>query len=195
VFYCSSAAAAVHLAAQVEQQQGVKRLSQEHLDSRCWSYKMLSVFFFFQPWLGWITFWGFHGWCFPYHPTFENTYNPFKSQWKHHSTIRRTVLDSAAHNGLLILATASGLSGRRLDVGSTPPDPQLQGEVVARQRGDNRIRHHGDVVGSIEGEDQRGIRGGESGQSGGPVGSWRWRREEVHFTPDSTWERKREKQC
>lgn len=44
-----------------------------------------------------------------------------------------TILDSAAHNGLLLLATSSGLSGRRLDVGTSPSHPQLQSEVVTGQ--------------------------------------------------------------
>lgn len=98
-----------------------------------------------------------------------------------------TVLDSAAHNGLLLFAISSGLSGRRLDVGATPSHPQLQGEVVAWQCRDNQIRHHSNMVGSIEGEDQRWIRRGEGGQSWGPVGCRRWRWEKVYFTPDSTW--------
>lgn len=44
--------------------------------------------------------------------------------------IEHTVSDGAAHDGLLLLATASGLSGCRLDVAAAPPHPQLQGEVV-----------------------------------------------------------------
>lgn len=102
-------------------------------------------------------------------------------------TSQRTVSDGAADDGLLLLATGSGLSGRRLDVAAAPPHPQLQGEVVARQRGDDGIRYHGNVVGPVEGEDQRGVRGGESGQSRGPISGRRRRREEVDFAPDGSW--------
>lgn len=101
--------------------------------------------------------------------------------------IEHTVSDGAAHDGLLLLATASGLSGRRLDVPAAPPHPQLQGEVVTRQRGDDGIRYHGNVVGPVEGEDQRGIRRGKCGQSRGPISSRRRRWKEVDFTPDSSW--------
>lgn len=98
-----------------------------------------------------------------------------------------TVPDGAAHDGLLLLATASGLSGCRLDVASTPAHPQLQGEVVARQRRDDGIRYRGNVVGPVEGEDQGGVGRGKCGQSRGPISSRRRRGEEVDFTPDSSW--------
>lgn len=77
--------------------------------------------------------------------------------------IEHTVSDSAAHDRLFVLAIASGLSGRWLDVAAAPTHPQLQGEVVAGQRGDDGIRYHGHVVGPVEGEDQGGIRRGKRG--------------------------------
>lgn len=101
--------------------------------------------------------------------------------------IEHTVSDGAAHDGLLLLAAAPGLSGCRLDVAPAPSHPQLQGEVVARQHGDDGIRYHGNVVGPVEGEDQRGIRRGKCGQSRGPISSRRRRWKEVNFTPDSSW--------
>lgn len=102
--------------------------------------------------------------------------------------LQLTVLDGAAHNGLLLFATASGLRGGGLDVSPAPAHPQLQGEVVARQRRHHRVGHHGHMVGAIEGEDQRRVGGGERGQSGGPVGGRRRRREEVHFSSNSAWD-------
>lgn len=103
--------------------------------------------------------------------------------------IEHTVSDSAAHDRLLLLAIASGLNGCWLDVAAAPTHPQLQGEVVARQRGDDGIRYHGHVVGPVEGEDQGGIRRGKCGQSRRPISSRRWRWKEVYFTPDSSWRR------
>lgn len=99
----------------------------------------------------------------------------------------RTVPDSAAHDGLLLLAAPSGLGGGGLDVGASPPHPQLQGEVVSGQSRHHRVGHHGHVVGAVEGEDQGRIRGGQSGQGRGPVGGGGGRWEEVDLTPHSTW--------
>lgn len=101
--------------------------------------------------------------------------------------LQLTVSDGAADECLLLLAAAPGLSACRLVVAAAPPHPQLQGEVVARQRGHDGIRHHGNVVGPVEGEDQRGIGGGKCGQSGGPISSRRRRWQEVDFTPDCPW--------
>lgn len=100
--------------------------------------------------------------------------------------MEHTVSDSAAHDRLLLLAVASGRSGGGLDVAAAPPHPQLQGEVVTRQRGDDGIRHHGHMVGPVEGEHQRGIGRRKCGQSRGPISSRRRRWKEVHFTPDSS---------
>lgn len=100
--------------------------------------------------------------------------------------IEHTVSDSAAHDRLFLLAIASGLSGCWLDVAAAPAHPQLQGEVVARQRGDDGIRYHGHVVGPVEGEDQGGIRRGKCGQSRRPISSRRRGWKEVYFAPDSS---------
>lgn len=101
--------------------------------------------------------------------------------------MKRTILDGAADNSLLILAISPGLSGWSLDVGTTPAHPQLEGEMVTWQCGHDRIRHRCNMIRPVEGEDQRWIRRGKSGQSSSPVGCRRWRWEEVYFTPDGTW--------
>lgn len=153
--------------------------SQEHRSSAGWSYKQLKIFFS----CSFTNMWHF---CFVLLKLSIRSFTYLK--W----FLKRTILDSAAHDGLFLFAVSSGLGSRRLDAGAAPSHPQLEGEVVAWQHGDDRVRHHGNVVGSVEGEDQGWVRRREGGQRRSPVGCRGRRWEEIYFAPDSTWWRRGE---
>lgn len=98
-----------------------------------------------------------------------------------------TVLDGAADDGLLFLPEASGLAGGRLRVGPASTHPQLEGEVIGGHPRDDGFGDHGDVGRAVEGEDQGGVGGGQSGQGSRPIGRGGRRWEQVHLSPHRTY--------